>query len=387
MITIPGVSPVMMWAGFLTLVGIMLAIDLGVFNRKAHAITIKEALTWAGVWFGLAMLFNIWIYFQFGQQSALEFFTGYLIEKSLSVDNLFVFLVIFTAFSIPREFQHRVLFWGILGAIITRGIFIGLGTAIIQHFEWAFAVFGIVLLYAAYRMQFGEEKKFDPEKSFIVRLVEKIMPVSREQHEEHFFTRVNGKRAITVLLLTLVVIELTDIVFAFDSIPAIFAITTDPFIVFTSNIFAILGLRSLYFVLADMQGMFEYLKSGLALILLFISFKLIVKPFHLEVPIFISLIFIVSVLIISIFLSVLHHRRSGHAHAAAATPAAPAAMPTEPAPIIVELPQHPDPLPPDHALVATKSARPPAVVTKIARRVPKPLRKGKASKTAKKKKR
>jgi tellurite resistance protein TerC len=310
MLTLPGVNPLFMWIGFLALVAVMLAIDLGIFHRRAHKITIREALAWAAVWFGLAMLFNIWIYFEFGAEPALQFLTGYLIEKSLSVDNLFVFLVIFAAFSIPEEYQHRVLFWGILGAIITRGIFIGLGVAIIDHFVWAFLLFGLVLLYAAYRMQFSAEKKFDPEQSMIVRMVEKLIPVSRNRTEEHFFVLEHGKRAITVLLLTLIVIELTDIVFAFDSIPAIFAITTDPFVVFTSNIFAILGLRSLYFVLADMQGMFEYLKSGLAVILLFIALKLIFKPFHIEIPIVVSLIFIIFVLIISIFASVLHSRRS-----------------------------------------------------------------------------
>jgi tellurite resistance protein TerC len=190
-----------------------------------------------------------------------------------------------------------------------RGIFIALGTAILEHFIWAFLLFGLVLLYAAYRMQFGQEKKFDPDKSFIVRLFRKVFPVSNKLDGDHFFTLENGKRAATVMLLTLIVIELTDVVFAFDSIPAIFAITTDPFIVFTSNIFAILGLRSLYFVLADIQGMFEYLKSGLAVILLFIAVKLILKPFHFEVPIMISLLVILTILLVSIFASVVHHRK------------------------------------------------------------------------------
>jgi tellurite resistance protein TerC len=316
-----------MWVGFILLIIVLLAIDLGVFNRKSHQITIKEALIWAGVWFGLAMVFNIWIYFQFGNESALQFFTGYLIEKSLSVDNLFVFLVIFTAFSVPAEYQHRVLFWGILGAIITRGLFIGLGTTIIEHFIWAFFIFGLVLLYAAYKMQFGAEKRFDPDQSRIVRMVRKVVPVSHKLDGNRFFTREDGKRAITLLFLTLIVIELTDIIFAFDSIPAIFAITTDPFLVFTSNIFAIMGLRSLYFVLADMQGMFEYLKSGLAVILLFIAVKLLLKPFHIEVPIAISLAFILCVLAIAIILSVLHHRRH---HVRAGPQAATASAPVGP---------------------------------------------------------
>lgn len=350
MISIPGVPPIMMWAGFLVLVGILLALDLGVFHRKAKEVSIKEAMAWTGVWFGLAMIFNLWVAHEFGREAGLQFLTGYLIEESLSVDNLFVFIVIFTAFNIPGKLQHRVLFWGIMGAIVTRGLFITLGIAIIHHFIWTFLIFGLVLLYAAYRMQFGEEKKFNPDESRIVRLVRKVMPVSSKVDDETFFTKENGKTAMTVLLLALIVIELTDIVFAFDSIPAIFAITTDPFIVFTSNIFAILGLRSLYFVLANMQGMFEYLKSGLALILLFIAFKLIIKPFHLEIPIIVSLIFILCVLVVSILLSLWHHKR--------ATLAVPAAMPAA-GPV---LEQHPAPLAPDHALVLKETTLPPAVV-------------------------
>jgi len=296
MVVLAGVDPIMLWGGFLLLVGIMLAIDLGVFNRKAHVITITEALLWAGVWFGMAMLFNAWVYYEFGSKTALEFFTGYLIEKSLSVDNLFVFLLIFTAFNIPRTLHHRVLFWGILGAIITRGIFIGLGSAIIEHFTWAFFIFGMVLLYGAYKMRFNKEEKFDPDTSLIVRFTRKIMPFSSNTTSDHFFTKEHGKIAVTTLFLTLVTIELTDIVFAFDSIPAIFAITTDPFIIFTSNIFAILGLRSLYFVLEGMQEMFAYLKDGLSVILLFIAVKLMLKPFHIEIPILISLGIIILVL-------------------------------------------------------------------------------------------
>jgi tellurite resistance protein TerC len=308
MITIPGVDPLFMWVGFIALILVFLLIDLGVFNRKEHEIGIKEALIWAGVWFGAAMIFNIWIYFQFGQEPALDFFTGYLIEKSLSVDNLFVFLMIFTAFSIPRIYQHRVLFWGIIGAIIMRGLFIGLGAALLQRFEWVFYVFGAVLIYGAYRMQFNKEERFDPGKSVIVRAVRKVFPVSTRLDGHRFFTRENGKTAITVLFLTLIVIELTDVVFAFDSIPAIFAITTDPFLVFTSNIFAILGLRSLYFVLAAIAGMFEYLKTGLAIILGFIGVKLLVREFY-HIPTMVSLIVIAAVLIVTMVASVVHARR------------------------------------------------------------------------------
>lgn len=303
MISLPGVDPLFMWVGFILLILVFLLIDLGIFHRRTHAVGIKEALIWAAVWFGLAMLFNAWIYFEFGQDIALQFFTGYLIEKSLSVDNLFVFLLIFTAFSIPAVYQHRILFWGILGAIIMRGLFIGLGSALIEHFEWVFYIFGAILIYGAYRMQFNKEEKFDPNASKIVWLVRKIIPVSPKIHGQRFFTKENGRFAITVLLLTLIVIELTDVVFAFDSIPAIFGITTDPFIVFTSNIFAILGLRSLYFVLAAIAGMFEYLKTGLAIILLFIGVKLLVRQVY-HIPTMISLIVIVFVLTVSIVASI-----------------------------------------------------------------------------------
>jgi tellurite resistance protein TerC len=322
MVSLPGIDPIFLWAGFILMIMLFLVMDLGIFHRHNKEVTIKEALLWAGVWFGLAMLFNIWIYFQFGNEAAVQFFTGYIIEKSLSVDNLFVFLMIFTAFSIPTMYQHRILFWGILGAIIMRGIFIGLGAALLHRFEWIFYLFGAVLVYAAYRMQFNKEEHFDPNESRIVRLVRLIIPVSPKLDGARFFTRENGRTAITVLLLTLVVIELTDVIFAFDSIPAIFAITTDPFIVFTSNIFAILGLRSLYFVLAAVSGMFEYLKTGLAIILLFIGVKLLIRGYY-GIPTLVSLIVIISVLTISIFASVVHTRRhpiklEDHVHAEAA---------------------------------------------------------------------
>jgi tellurite resistance protein TerC len=316
MITIPGVDPIFMWVGFILLILFFLFLDLVFFHRKAAEVSIKQSLGWTAFWISLAMLFNLWIYYQFGQQHALEFFTGYVIEKSLSVDNLFVILVIFTSFGVAAKYQHRVLFWGIVGALIMRGVFIAAGVALIEHFIWAFLAFGLVLFYAAYRMQFGSEKKFDPKTSRIVNLVRKVVPVSENDHEEHFIVRENGRITITVLLLALIVIEFTDVIFAFDSIPAIFAITTDPFIVFTSNLFAILGLRSLYFVLADMQGMFEYLKTGLSVILLFIAVKLVLKPFHVEIPIVLSLIFIAAVLITSIGMSLVFHRR----HASLGTP-------------------------------------------------------------------
>jgi tellurite resistance protein TerC len=308
MITIPGVDPIFVWIGFFALVFIILALDLGVFHRKAKAVSVKEALLWAGAMFVLAMLFAFFLWQDAGHEAGLSFITGYLVELSLSVDNLFVFILIFTTFNIHPKFQHRVLFWGILGALIMRGLFIGLGSALVQKFDWIFFIFGAVLLYGAYRMQFGKEEKFDPEKSFIVRFARKIFPVAHRPDEHHFFTKENGKRAITTLFLALIVIEVSDIIFATDSIPAIFAITTDPFIVFTSNIFAILGLRSMYFVLQNLHDMFAYLKTGVAIILLFIAVKLIIfKWYHF--PILFSLGFIVTVLLLAIVTSLIFKKK------------------------------------------------------------------------------
>jgi|GEM_PF-842470 len=307
--------PWWIWGAFILLIIVFLAMDLFFFHRKSRAVSIKEALVWFGVWFAAAMVFNIWIYFQCGTDMALQFFTGYLIEKSLSIDNLFVFLVIFTAFGIDPKYQHRVLFWGILGAIITRSTFILLGSALVERFSWVFYIFGLTLIYAAWKMQFSEERKFDPKKSQIVRAVRILFPVSDTMHGDKFFTKENGQRAVTVLFLALIVIELSDIVFAFDSIPAIFAITTDPFIVFTSNIFAILGLRSLYFVLANLQSLFEYLKTGLSIILLFIGVKLLARDFF-HIPVLVSLLFILFVLVICAVASLVHHRKAGRMPAA-----------------------------------------------------------------------
>lgn len=325
MITLPGVDPWMMWAGFLLLVFLLLEIDLGILNRKDHVIEVKEALLWSAFWIALSLIFNGWLYWQFGSEVALEFFTGYVIEKSLSVDNLFVFLMIFTAFSIPRLYQHRVLFWGILGAIVMRGVFIGLGAALVERFQWIFFAFALIILYGAYRMQFDKEEEFDPDKSVVVRWVRKIFPVSNRLEGHSFFVKENGKRAVTILFVALVVIELTDVVFATDSIPAIFAITTDPFIVFTSNIFAILGLRALYFALAGVHAMFQYLKTGLAFILAFIGVKMLIigaPPLldalgmdgvahaleGLHIPTAVSLGVIVAILAISIIASLLKNR-------------------------------------------------------------------------------
>jgi tellurite resistance protein TerC len=299
--------PWWVWAGFVLLVFILLAIDLGVFHRKTHSVTIREALTWALVWFGLAMVFNIVVWWQCGTETALQFFTGYIIEESLSIDNLFVILLIFTAFRIPSKLQHRVLFWGILGAMIMRGILIGLGAAIVSRFDWVFYVFGAFLVYTGFRMLFQQEENFDPHESFVVRYLGKIVPISKRLDGEKFFTMERGKRAATLLFVTLIVIEFTDLVFAFDSIPAIFAITTNPFIVFTSNIFAILGLRSLYFVIAEAHGLFKHLKTGLAIILAFIGIKLLLKDI-VHINIFVSLGIVIAVLATSIAYSIFDAR-------------------------------------------------------------------------------
>jgi tellurite resistance protein TerC len=288
---------------FVLFVIILLVVDLGIFHRKSHAVSIKEALIWAGVWFGLAMLFNLWVWWECGAELGLQFFTGYLIEKSLSVDNLFVILLIFMSFGIPSKFQHRVLFWGILGALIMRGLLIGVGAALVARFEWIFYLFGIFLLYTGIKMFFEEEGDYDPRESGLLKLIHKFVPVSRKLHGERFFTRERGRLAVTMLFVTLIIVEFTDVIFAFDSIPAIFAISSDPFIVFTSNVFAILGLRSLYFVVAKAHDLFKHLKTGLAVILSFIGVKLLIRHFY-EIPIFISLAVVILILLISVLTSI-----------------------------------------------------------------------------------
>jgi tellurite resistance protein TerC len=299
------------WAVFIAFVFLLLLIDLGLFHKKTHEVGIKEALLWALVWFGLAMAFNVLVWLECGGDLGLQFFTGYLIEKSLSVDNLFVILLIFTSFSIPAIYQHRVLFWGILGALVMRGLLIALGAALIARFEWIFYVFGLFLLWTGGKMLFEKEGVFDPHKSWAVRMIHKIVPVKKLDGEK-FFTKANGKFAVTILFVALVVVEFTDVVFAFDSIPAIFAITNDPFIVFTSNVFAILGLRSLYFVIAKAHDLFKHLKTGLAIILLFVGLKLLLKDF-LHMSIFISLGVVLAILATSIAYSIIEKKMEDQA--------------------------------------------------------------------------
>ena len=303
------VNEVLLWVGFNIFVLIMLMVDLIVFHRKAHEVSIKEALVWSAVWIGISLLFNAGVYFWYGQVSALQFLTGYLIEKSLSVDNLFVFLVIFSYFKVPAKYQHKVLFWGILGALVMRGALILVGVALIERFHWIIYVFGAFLIFTGIKMWFQEETvEVHPERNIIVRFFKKFLPVTAGYHEEKFFVRVNGKKYATLLFVVLIVVETTDLLFAVDSIPAIFAITRDPFIVYTSNVFAILGLRSLYFALAGMMDLFYYLKHGLSIVLSFVGVKMVLADIF-PIPIGVALGVVAGVLIISVVASVLRKRR------------------------------------------------------------------------------
>nr|MBA3806544.1 TerC family protein [Acidobacteriota bacterium] len=258
------------WAGFGLFILLMLALDLGVLNRKAHAVTYREAATWSVVWVLLALAFAGLVFHQTDRQTGLEFLTGYVIELSLSVDNLFVFLLIFSYFRVPAKYQHRVLFWGVLGALVMRITMISLGAALIERFHWIIYVFGFFLIYTGINMLRQEESNANPEQNPIVRFVTRYIPIKRSYEGENFFTMEDGKRVGTLLLLVLIVVEISDLVFAVDSIPAIFGITTNTFIVYTSNVFAILGLRSLYFLLAGMVEKFHYLKIGLSIVLAFV---------------------------------------------------------------------------------------------------------------------
>ncbi|HET9228682.1 MAG TPA: TerC family protein [Thermoanaerobaculia bacterium] len=263
------------WGVFFTLVAIMLALDLGVFHRKERKVELREALFWSIVWTILALVFNYWIYWRFGAEPGIEFLTGYVIERSLSFDNIFVFIVIFNYFAVAAQYQHRVLFWGILGALISRGIFIAMGAALIQRFEWMIFVFGGFLVYTGIKILLQKETEVHPEQNPVVRLFQRFVPLSPRYHGKKFFAMEHGYMVATPLMLVLVVIEATDIVFAVDSIPAIFAITRNQFIIFTSNIFAILGLRALYFLLAGLMHKFRYLGFGLGLVLAFIGAKML----------------------------------------------------------------------------------------------------------------
>ena len=293
-----------LWFGFAMFVLAMLALDLGVFNRKAHEVSVKEALTWTAVWIGLAMGFNAGIYHFFGRERALEFLSGYVLEKALSVDNIFVFIVVFGVFAVPAKQQQRVLLYGILGALVLRAVFVLVGSALLARFHWLGYVFGAFLVFTGIKLMLQREGEVDPRTNPLFKLFRRLIPSVDEYHEGKFTIVQAGKRYATPLLLVLVAIEATDIVFALDSIPAIFAVTRDPFIVFTSNIFAILGLRSLYFALAGMMDKFHYLKVGLALVLMFVGAKMLVASVY-KIPIWASLAVIAVLLVGSVVASLL----------------------------------------------------------------------------------
>ena len=298
-----GVS-IYFWIGFHVFILLMLSLDLGVFNKKAHKIPVKEAVKFTIAWITLAMLFCGFIYFEFGKTRALEFLTGYVIEYSLSVDNIFVFILIFSYFAVKAQYQHEVLFWGILGALVMRGIFIFAGVAMINRFQWVVIVFGGFLVFTGIRMLFHEEAEVEPEKNLIVRFFRKVLPVSKTMQGGKMFVRENHKLYATPLFLVLLVLESSDLIFAVDSIPAVLAISHSTFIVYTSNIFAILGLRSLYFAIAGVIGYFRFLKVGLAFVLTFVGAKMLMSFFHIEIPILLSLGVIISILLLSILVSV-----------------------------------------------------------------------------------
>ena len=295
-------TPVIFWIIFNVFVLVMLALDLGVFHRKIHEVKVKEALTWTFIWIFLALVFNAIIYFWKGRQQALEFFTGYLVEKALSIDNIFVFIMIFTYFQIPSIYHHKVLFWGIIGALIMRVIFIFAGVALMEKFHFTIYVFGALLIYTGYRMFFHNNVKIHPEKNPVIRFIKKFMPVTPALHEDRFFIKLDGRQYATPLFLVLILIETTDLIFAVDSIPAILAITQDQFIVYTSNVFAILGLRSLYFALAGVVHRFWLLSYGLAVVLIFVGIKMVLVDFY-KIPIEWSLLFIAAIIAGSIFFS------------------------------------------------------------------------------------
>ncbi len=294
----------LMFGGFTVLVTIMLYVDLFLVNRKAHVITIKSALIWSAIWIGTALLFNVFVYYELGTEKALMYLTAYVIEKSLSVDNLFVFLVVFSYFGIAPLYQPRILRWGILGAIVMRAILIFIGVELVEAFNWMLYVFGAILLFTAFRLVNGIDDEVDPSKNAALKFVSKYLPVTKELHAEKFIVRLNGVLYATPLLATLVVIESTDLLFALDSIPAVLGISHDLFIVYTSNIFAILGLRALYFALAGVMQLFHYLKYALAIILGFIGVKMLLHEVY-KIPIEIALGVVFGLIIIAVIASIL----------------------------------------------------------------------------------
>ena len=308
MLAVITITPVH-WAAFVLVIIFFLALDLGVFHRHAHVVRFKEALAWTSLWFTLAMLFAAALVPLRGKVAATEYLTGYLIELSLSMDNVFVIALIFAYFRVPAEYQHRVLFWGILGALIMRGVLIGVGAAAIAKFHWILYALGAFLIYSGIKMIFTDAEGVHPEKNPVIRLARKLYPVSPDFEGQKFLTRWQGKRALTPLAIVLLMVETTDLAFAFDSIPAIFGITNDAFIVFTSNVFAILGLRSLYFALAGAIQYFKYLKFGLSLVLVFIGGKMLIEIWGLHMSTTVSLLIVVAILVVSVLVSIIAARR------------------------------------------------------------------------------
>lgn len=302
------VIDIYVWIAFIAFIILLLSLDLGVFHRKTHEVKIKEALIWSAVWISLALIFNYGIYYFMGKEKALEFLTGYLIEKSLSIDNLFVFIMLFTFFDVKPQYQHKVLFWGILGALILRAIFIFAGVALISKFHWIIYIFGGFLVYTGIKMLFHNDEKIEPDKNPLVKLFKKFFPVTENMHGGNFFVKINAKTVATPLFVVLLVVEFTDLIFAVDSIPAILAVSNDTFIIFTSNVFAILGLRALYFALAGITKYFHYLKYGLSAILVFVGVKMVIVGFY-KIPIHYSLFTILGILIISILLSIIFPKK------------------------------------------------------------------------------
>lgn len=307
-----------LWVGFNIFVLAMLALDLGVFHRHSHAVSTREALIWSIVWISLSLVFNGVIYLFWDQmaptstytngEAALAFLTGYLIEKSLSVDNIFVFVLIFSYFAVPAAYQHRVLFWGILGALLMRGILIFLGATLIKEFHWIIYIFGGFLIFTGIRMAMHTDEEIHPEKNPLINLVRRFVPVTRDYVEDRFFVRTGTALAVTPLFLVLLIVESTDLVFAVDSIPAIFAVTTDPFLVYTSNVFAILGLRSLYFLLAGVMDKFHYLKLGLSAVLTFVGVKMVIVDIY-KIPVAVSLLVVAGILTVAVVASLLRTRQ------------------------------------------------------------------------------
>lgn len=297
-----GGSTIALWVGFNVFVLAMLALDLGVFHRKAHVISVREAAIWSVVWISLSLTFNLILYFWRGPEPALQFLTGYLIEKSLSVDNIFVFVLIFSAFAVPPIYQHRVLFWGILGALVMRGLLIVVGATLLKEFHWIIYVFGSFLIFTGVRMALHRDIEIHPESNIVVKLFRRIMPITKDYEGDRFMVRKAGALMATPLLLVLILVESTDLIFAVDSIPAIFAVTQDPFLVYTSNVFAILGLRSMYFLLAGVMDRFVYLKLGLSVVLVFVGIKMVLVDVY-KIPTPISLGVIAAILAVSVIAS------------------------------------------------------------------------------------